>query len=160
MSQSFGENIGKPERMISSKHEVGAWEEHLDCWGLYRSTKDTLQLDKKQEQHLITSKKVKQNWKCLISPVELKLIPSASGAWRVTVCTDSDLSASALRWCRSCLCWKLVRSQIAKYTDSEKERERERELQELLGGTLSFVACLGIKILLRHKGFGSFQLQP
>lgn len=62
--QPFGKRIGKTEKVVTSKHEVEAWEQGLDCWGLYRSTKDTgaLETDKKQEQHSILSKTVNQNY--------------------------------------------------------------------------------------------------
>lgn len=157
--------LGKAEKIIFSKHQAGAWEEHLDCWGLYRNTKDTgiLQLDKKQEHHLIVSKKVKQNWKCWKMPHQSCGTQTNSLCiWCMTChcvhrlwpsCTSSEVMEKLLMLKR-----KLVRSQIANYTDREKERQRE--VNELLGGTLNFVAWSGIKSLLRHKGIGSFQLQP
>lgn len=63
MPQPFGKRIGKTEKVITSKHKDGAWEQCLSCWGLYRSSEDRgpLQMDKKQGQHSIMSKRVKQN---------------------------------------------------------------------------------------------------
>lgn len=62
--QPFGKRIGKPGKVVTSKREVEEWEQGLDCWELYRSTKDrgTLETDKQQEQHSILSKKVNQSY--------------------------------------------------------------------------------------------------
>lgn len=63
MPQPFGKRIGKTGKVIASKHQNGAWEQCLNCWGLYRSSGDigTLQMGKMQEQHSIMSMRVKQN---------------------------------------------------------------------------------------------------